>query len=153
VIAGLVLDPMKEECFAAEVGQGAFLNGQPIKERVAGPLASALFATGVPNGGRVTYLADCLAEMGRLMPDCAGIRRGGAAALDLAYVAAGRLDGYWERNLGPWDVAAGILLVTEAGARVDPLWDGTTVLETGSFVAANSALLEVLKEYLETGRK
>lgn len=153
VLAGLVFDPVKVACYTAEVGKGAFLNGQRMRVSSGVPLSAALFATGVPNGARVAHLNDCLAELGRLMPDCAGIRRGGAAALDLAYVAAGRFEGYWERNLGPWDVAAGVLLVAEAGGRVAPLWEGTTVLETGSFVAANAELLEPLTGYLETGRR
>ncbi|MGY9047185.1 hypothetical protein P775_24180 [Puniceibacterium antarcticum] len=139
-LCGVVHDPAKAETFVAERGGGAFLNGAPIRVTQAVPLASALFATGVPAGGRVGHLPDCLEDLERLMPKSAGIRRWGAAALDLAYVAAGRLDGYWERNLGPWDVAAGMLLVQEAGGQVEPLWPGRPVLSSGSFVASNADL-------------
>lgn len=136
----VVHDPAKGETFVAQKGHGAFLNGVPIRVTNGIPLQDALFATGVPAGGRVTYLPDCLDDLEQLMPRTSGIRRWGAAALDLAYVAAGRLDGYWERNLGAWDVAAGILLVEEAGGKVDRLWSGRSVLSSGSFVASNADL-------------
>ncbi|WP_425431855.1 inositol monophosphatase family protein [Jannaschia pohangensis] len=140
ILCAVVHDPAKTETFVAEKGRGAYLNGRPIAVSEGISLQAALFATGVPAGGRVTYLNDCLGDLERLMPKTAGIRRWGAAALDLAYVAAGRIDGYWERNLGPWDVAAGILLVTEAGGTVSRLWPGRSVLSCGSFIAANAAL-------------
>jgi myo-inositol-1(or 4)-monophosphatase len=140
VIAGVVHDPVKAETFIAGAGTGAHLNGAPIRVSQGVPLSHALLATGVPAGGRVTYLSHSMRDIEGLMPECAGIRRWGAATLDLAYVAAGRIDAYWERNLGPWDVAAGLLLVTEAGGDVRPLWPGRLVLETGSFLAANADL-------------
>lgn len=146
--AALIHDPVKSETFSAERGKGAFLNGRPVSVSQGIPMQSALFATGVPAGGRITYLPDCLEDLRRLMPQCAGIRRAGAAALDLAYVAAGRLEGYWERNLGPWDIAAGLLLVEEAGGRTAPLWEGRTMLSSGSFVASNRDLAEELARYL-----
>lgn len=139
-ICAVVHDPIKAETFVAERGQGSFLNGNRIQVTRGVALRDALFATGVPSGGRVTYLPDCLGDLERLMPQTAGIRRWGAAALDLAYVAAGRIDGYWERNLGSWDVAAGILLVQEAGGHVAPLWPGRDVMSSGSFVASNADL-------------
>lgn len=139
-VCAVIHDPAKDETFVAERGGGAYLNGLPLEVSRDIPMHAALFATGVPAGGRVTYLPDCLDDLDRLMPKSAGIRRWGAAALDLAYVAAGRLDGYWERNLGPWDVAAGILLVEEAGGSVAPLWPGRSILSSGSFVAANADL-------------
>ncbi|MEQ8901759.1 MAG: inositol monophosphatase family protein [Roseovarius sp.] len=140
VIAGVVHDPVKAETFTAGAGTGAYLNGAPIHVSQGVPLSHALLATGVPAGGRVTYLSHSMHDIEGLMPDCAGIRRWGAATLDLAYVAAGRIDAYWERNLGPWDVAAGLLLVAEAGGEVRPLWPGRSVLETGSFLASNADL-------------
>ena len=140
VIAGVVHDPVKHEIFTAEAGRGACLNGTTIRVSEGIALRHALLATGVPAGGRVTALPDCMRDIEALMPDCAGIRRWGAAALDLAYVAAGRLDAYWERNLGPWDVAAGMLLVTEAGGQVLPLRPGQSVLGSGSFLAVNADL-------------
>jgi myo-inositol-1(or 4)-monophosphatase len=101
----------------------------------------------------VRYLPHSMRDIEGLMPDCAGIRRWGAAALDLAYVAAGRIDAYWERNLGPWDVAAGLLLVTEAGGEMRPLWPGRTVLGSGSFLAANADLGPVLAPRLCAARE
>ena len=144
VIAGVVHDPVKAETFAAGAGRGAHLNGAPIRVSRGVPLSHALLATGVPAGGRVRYLPHSMRDIEGLMPDCAGIRRWGAATLDLAYVASGRIDAYWERNLGPWDVAAGLLLVTEAGGDVRPLWPGRPALETGSVLAANADLGPVL---------
>ena len=140
VIAGVVHDPVKAETFTAGAGTGAYLNNAPIRVSRDVALSHALLATGVPAGGRVTYLSHSMRDIEGLMPECAGIRRWGAATLDLAYVAAGRIDAYWERNLGTWDVAAGLLLVTEAGGDVRPLWPGRSVLETGSFLAANADL-------------
>jgi myo-inositol-1(or 4)-monophosphatase len=100
----------------------------------------AVFATGVPWGPRNTLPA-MLKDLGRLMPVCAGVRRWGAAALDLAYVAAGRFDGYWERDLNAWDVAAGVLLVKEAGGLVEGLREGTDPLD-GALIAANDGLFK-----------
>jgi len=148
VIAGVVHDPVKAETFTAGAGSGAYLDGAPIRVSRGVPLSHALLATGVPAGGRVTYLPHSMRDIEGLMPDCAGIRRWGAAALDLAYVAAGRIEAYWERNLGPWDVAAGLLLVTEAGGEMRPLWPGRSVLETGSFLASNADLGPVLARRL-----
>jgi myo-inositol-1(or 4)-monophosphatase len=96
----------------------------------------------------VTYLKPALQDLERLMPECAGIRRNGAAALDLAYVAAGRLEGYWERNLGPWDIAAGILLVQEAKGVVRPLWPDQNIFKSGSFLASNEALASVFRKFI-----
>ncbi|MEN0001492.1 MAG: inositol monophosphatase family protein, partial [Pseudomonadota bacterium] len=141
-LCAIIHDPAKAETFSAEQGKGAYLNGQRITVNKNVPLASALLATGVPAGGRSTYLPHCLRDLDNLMPQTAGIRRWGAAALDLAYVAAGRLDAYWERNLGAWDIAAGALIVEEAGGAIVPLWRDRPLLETGSFVAGHESLLE-----------
>ena len=111
-------------------------------------MSAALLASGVPAGGRTTYLEHCLDDLEQLMPQTAGLRRWGAAALDLAYVAAGRFDAYWERNLGPWDIAAGMLIVQEAGGRFTPLWADKTVLASGSFLASNGALHETIEAAL-----
>ncbi len=145
ILAGLIYAPAQNELFCAEQGKGAFLNGAPIKVSQETNLQTALFATGMPAGGRVTYLKDALADLERLMPQCAGIRRAGAAALDLAYVAAGRLEGYWERNLGPWDIAAGLLLVEEAGGTVERLWPDKSLLESGAFLTSNGHLAAALR--------
>ncbi len=117
--------------------------------RVSGrkAMTEAVFATGVPFGTKKTLPAT-LRDLARLMPACAGVRRWGAAALDLAYVAAGRYDGYWERELGAWDIAAGILLVREAGGFVSGVRDGQEILASGSIIAANAQLHEPLAALL-----
>ena len=140
-LCAIIYDPAKSETFSAEFGKGAFLNGRPLQLNQTTALNSALFATGVPAGGRVGHLKHCLRDLEHLMPQCAGIRRWGAAALDLAYVAAGRIDAYWERNLGPWDIAAGALIVEEAGGLMLPLWLGQSLLSSGSFIAGPKDLL------------
>lgn len=144
-IFGLIYDPGKGELFCAEKGKHAHLNGSRIVVSEEANLNAALFATGMPAGGRVTYLKDTLRDIDRLMPHCAGIRRAGAAALDLAYVAAGRFEGYWERNLEPWDIAAGLLLVQEAGGTIERLWPDRSTLQSGSFLASNSLLADDLR--------
>ncbi len=149
-VAALIFDPMKAETFSAERGKGAYLNGMPIKISEGVDLNAALLATGVPNGGRSMYLGHCLRDLDALMPQTAGIRRFGAAALDLAYVAAGRLDAYWERNLGPWDIAAGALIVREAGGCVRPLWPDQSLLSSGSFIAGPLNLVDALNDHLDT---
>ena len=141
-LCAIIHDPAKMETFCAERGKGAYLNGQRIMVNTDIALESALLATGVPAGGRSTYLPHCLHDLAHLMPQTAGVRRWGAAALDLAYVAAGRLDAYWERNLGAWDIAAGALIVEEAGGSIVPLWPDRPLLETGSFVAGHESLLQ-----------
>ncbi|MEE4362113.1 MAG: inositol monophosphatase family protein [Pseudomonadales bacterium] len=118
MVVGVVHDPVRDETFAARRGQGALLNGQRMAVAPTTRLSAALFGTGIPFGD-MAHIDDHAADIARLMPTCAGVRRMGAAALDLAYVAAGRLDGFWERRLQPWDIAAGLVLLREAGARVE----------------------------------
>lgn len=151
-LAALIYDPAKSEMFCAEKGHGAFLNGRPIQVSQDVPMDAALIASGVPAGERTTYLGHCLDDLQTLMPQTAGLRRWGAAALDLAYVAAGRFDAYWERNLGPWDIAAGMLLVTEAGGEFTPLWSNQSALASGSFIASNGALHQALAVGLNTNK-
>lgn len=137
IIAGVVYDPAKDEMFFAEKGQGCWLNSKN-RLRVSGRarMIESVFATGVPFGGS-KYLPATLQDFARLAPQCAGIRRWGSAALDLAYVAAGRYEGYWERGLNAWDIAAGILLVREAGGFIEPIRDGQSLLEDGHLICAN----------------
>jgi myo-inositol-1(or 4)-monophosphatase len=125
--------------FFAEKGQGAWLNDNR-RLRVSGRKAmhEAVFATGVPFGAKRT-LPLMLQDLARLMPACAGVRRWGSAALDLAYVAAGRFDGYWEREINAWDMAAGILIVREAGGMATGIGDGNP-LDTGTVIAGNASL-------------
>jgi len=142
IVSAVVFDPAKDEMFVAEKGAGCWLN-DTRRMRVSGRkvMIEAVFATGVPFGGRGTLPAT-LQDLARLMPVCAGVRRWGSAALDLAYVAAGRFDGYWERGIHAWDIAAGLLLVKEAGGFVGPLRDGDNPLEAGAVIAGNSALFD-----------
>jgi myo-inositol-1(or 4)-monophosphatase len=141
IVSGVVYDPVKDELFWAEKGAGAWMNERRLRVSGRRQMIEAVFATGVPFGGRPTLPAT-LADLARLMPQCAGVRRWGSAALDLAYVAAGRYEGYWERGLNPWDIGAGLLLVREAGGMVSPLREGTDILESGGVVASNAALHE-----------
>ncbi len=142
IVSAVVYDPAKDEMFWAEKGAGAWLNDNR-RLRVSGrrSMAEAVFATGVPFGAKKTLPA-MLADLARLMPACAGVRRWGAASLDLAYVAAGRFDGYWERELQPWDIAAGLLLVKEAGGLVGPVREGDDILGRGAVLCANEPLFE-----------
>ncbi len=139
VVAGVVYDPAKDEMFFAEKGQGAWMNQARLRASGRSKLIESIFATGLPFGGRAD-LPDTLGDLARLLPTCAGVRRWGAAALDLAYVAAGRYDGFWERRLHPWDMAAGMVIAREAGALVEALEPGADILESGEIIAANEVI-------------
>ncbi len=136
IVAGVVLDPAKDELFYAEKGLGAFMNDRRLRVSGRRSMAESVFATGVPFG-TMTTLPASLQDLARLMPVCAGVRRWGAAALDLAYVAAGRYDGYWERELNAWDIAAGVVIVREAGGFVEPIGADENLMRKGSIIAAN----------------
>jgi len=142
IVSAVVYDPAKDEMFWAEKGAGCWLNDNR-RLRVSGRRAmpEAVFATGVPFGSKSTLPAT-LQDLARLMPGCAGVRRWGAASLDLAYVAAGRFDGYWERELSAWDVAAGILLVKEAGGLVEGLRSKDHDPLDGALIAANEGMFD-----------
>tara|TARA_R110000796_G_scaffold41381_21_gene102435 strand:- start:2365 stop:3150 length:786 start_codon:yes stop_codon:yes gene_type:complete len=139
IVAGVVFDPAKDEMFFAEKGAGAWMNESRLRVSGRSRMIEAIFATGLPFGGRAD-LPDTLSDLGRILPVCAGVRRWGAAALDLAYVAAGRYDGFWERRLSAWDLAAGMLIVREAGGMVEPLNPAGNILDDGEIVCANEAL-------------
>ena len=141
IVAGVVFDPAKDEMFIAEKGQGAFMNESRIRASARSRLIESIFATGLPFGGRAD-LPETLQDLARILPTCAGVRRWGAAALDLAYVAAGRYDGFWERRLHAWDMAAGIIIAREAGALVEPLRIGGDILKDGEIIAANGPIFE-----------
>ncbi|MCT8329651.1 inositol monophosphatase family protein [Albidovulum sediminis] len=147
IVSAVVLDPAKDELFWAEKGAGAWMNDSRIRVSGRKVMAEAIFATGVPFGTKKTLPAT-LRDLARLMPACAGVRRWGAAALDLAYVAAGRYDGFWERELNSWDIAAGLLLVREAGGFVTGLREGQEIFDSGSVIAANGQLYEPLATLL-----
>ncbi|MFK7869465.1 MAG: inositol monophosphatase family protein [Roseobacter sp.] len=139
VVAGVVFDPAKDEMFFAEKGAGAWMNDTRLRVSGRNKMIEALFATGVPFGGRMD-LPDTLKEIARVAPACSGIRRWGAAALDLAYVAAGRYDGYWERRLNAWDLAAGLIIVREAGGLVEAIEPTGNSLEDGTVLCCNEPL-------------
>ena len=150
VVSAVVYDPAKDEMFIAEKGAGAWLNDSR-RIRVSGrkQMIESIFATGIPFAGRGTLPAT-LKDLARLMPVCAGVRRYGAAALDLAYVAAGRYEGYWERGIHAWDMAAGMLLVKEAGGFVGPVREGDNPLEKGAIIAGNGELFQPLTKILRS---
>jgi len=135
IVAAVVYDPIKDEMFVAEKGAGAWLNDRRLRVSGRTTMIETVFATGLPFGGRAD-LPETMRDLGRILPVCAGVRRWGAAALDLAYVAAGRYDGYWERGLNAWDIAAGLLLVKEAGGLLDGITKGDNPLVSGEVIAA-----------------
>ena len=139
IVAGVVFDPAKDEMFFAEKGAGAWMNETRLRVSGRNRMIEAIFATGVPFGGRAD-LPDTLKEVARLAPACAGIRRWGSAALDLAYVAAGRYEGYWERRLNAWDIAGGLVILREAGGLAEPFDTGRDILDDGQVIAANEAI-------------
>jgi myo-inositol-1(or 4)-monophosphatase len=138
-VAGVVYDPTRDELFWAEKGRGAYLNDRRLRVSARKRLADALIGTGTPFLGHGDHRA-FLAEIEFVMAEVAGIRRLGAAALDLAYVAAGRLDGFWESPLSPWDICAGIILIREAGGYVSEIGGGHDMMRSGSVLAANDHL-------------
>ncbi|MEL7469635.1 MAG: inositol monophosphatase family protein [Pseudomonadota bacterium] len=140
IVAGVIYDPIKDEMFTAEAGQGAWLNDRRLRVSARREPTEMVFATGIPFGS-MTTMAEMVKDLAKLMPQCAGIRRFGAASLDLAYVAAGRYDGFWERGLKPWDMAAGIILVREAGGLVGSIGEKTETTDPmphGNVIAAPS---------------
>ena len=152
LFAGVVYDVAKNEIFWAERGRGAWLDQRKLIVAARRKLGEAVIATGTPWMGKGEEAhAQFWGELAAMTPYCAGIRRYGSAALDLAYVAAGRFDGFWERGLKAWDIAAGIVLVREAGGLVDEI-DGGDVLKTGSILAANEALMPDLHRRLKAAK-
>ncbi|MBX6425552.1 MAG: inositol monophosphatase [Variibacter sp.] len=149
IVAAVVYNPVLDELFTAERGKGAMLNDRRLRVAARTRLADAVVACGLPHRGRGD-LGLFRREFAAVQARVAGLRRFGSAALDLAWTAAGRFDAYWERDLSPWDIAAGILLVREAGGFVTDLDGGDAMLKTGSVIAGNEAmhgdLLRVLKD-------
>jgi len=147
IVCALVYNPILDELYTAERGQGAFVNSRRLRVAARKQLSDCVISIGIPHRGRPEhprFLSECRA----LMDQVGGLRRTGSAAIDLAWVAAGRFDGYIEYQLKPWDVAAGSLLVREAGGFVTDVAGGQKMFETGSIVAGNQtvhkALLAVL---------
>jgi myo-inositol-1(or 4)-monophosphatase len=152
IVAGLVYNPINEELFTAERGKGAFLNNQRLRVAARKRLADAVVACGLPHLGRGD-LALANREIGLVQGKAAGLRRFGAAALDLAWVAAGRFDAYWERDLSPWDLAGGVILVREAGGFATDLDGGDTPWLAGDVVAGNESMHRELIGVLKTAAK
>jgi myo-inositol-1(or 4)-monophosphatase len=143
VVGGLVFNPILDELYTAEKGQGAFVNNRRLRVAARTSLADCVIAVGIPHRGRphhARFLGECAALMGQV----GGLRRTGSAAIDLAWVASGRFDGYYERNLGPWDVAAGTLLVREAGGFVTDGAGGADAQTGESIVAGNQSIHRAL---------
>ena len=152
IVAAVTYNPVTNELFWAEKGKGCFLNDKRLRVAARTKMEEAVLATGIPFLGHGQH-ATFLKELHSVSQRVAGVRRFGAAALDLAWVAAGRYDGYWERDLSKWDVAAGILLVTEAGGRVTTADGEDDVLGTGSVCAGNLELQPQLLERLRQAAK
>jgi len=147
--AGLVFNPVTDELFVAERGKGAFLQNRRLRVAARRDLANCVVTCGIPHRGRGD-LALFRKELAVVQNQVAGIRRTGAAALDLAWVAAGRFDAFWERNLCPWDLAAGIVLVREAGGFATDIDGGDAILDKGSIVAGNEEIQRALLALLKT---
>jgi myo-inositol-1(or 4)-monophosphatase len=148
VVAGVIYNPITDELYTAERGKGAFLNDKRIRVAARKGLADAVIACGLPHRGRGD-LELGLRELGAVQDKVAGLRRFGAAALDLAFVAAGRIDGYWERNISPWDIAAGMLLVREAGGFVTDLDGGDAMYDKKHVLAGNETIHRELRTSLK----
>jgi myo-inositol-1(or 4)-monophosphatase len=151
VTAAVVYDPVKNEFFSAEKGNGAYLNERRLRVSRRSDMRTALIGCGLPIQdwkGRQTFPR----QMERVADECGGLRRLGTCSLDLAYVAAGRQDGFWEFGAKPWDVAAGILLVREAGGRVGRLEGDDDILAEGTLVAGNPEIYLRLRGILEDAR-
>ena len=148
LIAGLVYNPANDDLFLAEKGKGAYLNDQRIRVAARKKLNEAVIACGLPHIGRGDFKI-AGAELAAIQPQVAGLRRFGAAALDLAWVASGRVDGFWERNLSSWDMAAGIVLVREAGGFASDISGGGKIFETRDIIAGNDYIHRELVKILK----
>ena len=149
---GVIVDPVRNEEFVASRGKGANLNGKRIRVTPATKLEETMLLTGLPPGAVATRLGPYSNALQALTEQCFGVRRNGSAALDLAYVAAGRAEAFFEMSLQPWDIAAGTLLVREAGGLVGDFQGGEAFMESGDIVAATPkvfrALLPQLRKHL-----
>jgi myo-inositol-1(or 4)-monophosphatase len=139
IVAGVVYEPIRDEMYWAEKGAGAYVNDRRLRVSARRQLGDAVIGTGMPHRGHANDRS-YMATLARVMAATSGIRRMGSAALDLAYVAAGRFDGFWEFGLSPWDIAAGLLLVREAGGYVSDMTGGHEMMTSGDVLAANDHL-------------
>ncbi|PPR69062.1 MAG: Inositol-1-monophosphatase [Alphaproteobacteria bacterium MarineAlpha3_Bin1] len=150
--AGVIYEPVTDQMFAAENGIGAYLNNRRLRVSARTKLEESLFATGIPFAGKDDH-DRFLTQLKEVMAVSAGVRRFGSAALDLAYVAAGRFEGFWEIGLQPWDIAAGIVLVREAGGFVTDVAGGNGMMESGEIIAANYHLHGMLLKSISAARR
>ena len=148
IVAGVIYNPAMDELYTAERGGGAYVNDRRLRVAARNKLVDAVIGCGVPHLGRGHH-GNFLIELRNVMAEVAGIRRMGSAALDLAYVAAGRMDGFWEANLSAWDIAAGLLMVREAGGFVSDMDGGQAMLDDGTVVAGNEAIHRTLLKTLK----
>ena len=146
IVAGVIYNPAMDELYTAERGQGAYLNDRRMRVGGRREMVDCVFVTGIPHLGRPAH-DEFLGQQRAIMRKSAGVRRFGAASIDLAWIAAGRFDGYWETGLSPWDIAAGVIMVREAGGFVTDMDDGPDMFEKSTIVAANGA---IHKQLLET---
>jgi myo-inositol-1(or 4)-monophosphatase len=151
IVAGVTYNPATGDIFWAERGKGAFLNDKRLRVAARRDLVETVLATGIPFAGKPGH-ATFLKELHQISQRVSGVRRFGSAALDMAWVAAGRFDGFWERGLKPWDIAAGILLVTEAGGKISGIDADEDVLDTGNILAANLELHPLVLERLRAAQ-
>ena len=149
IVAGVVFDASKDELFVAEKGKGAWMNDRRIRVSDRHRMIESIYATGLPFAGR-SDLPATLRDLAQVLPACAGVRRWGAASLDLAYVAAGRYDGFWERSLNIWDIAAGLILAREAGALVEGIAKNTKPEDTGDILCATEVQFEQFSRIIRT---
>ncbi|MEP9354039.1 inositol monophosphatase family protein [Xanthobacter sp. KR7-65] len=147
-VAGVIFNPVSDELYVAESGQGAFLNERRIRVAARRKLADCVVCCGLPHMGRGDH-AQFNREMEAVQGQVSGLRRTGSAAIDLAWVAAGRFDAFWERNLSSWDMAAGIVLVREAGGFVSDMDNGDKMLDAGHIVAGNELIHRDLQKLLK----
>jgi myo-inositol-1(or 4)-monophosphatase len=150
IVAGVIYEPIRDEMYWGEKGAGAYVNDRRLRVSARRQLGEALIGTGMPFGDRANDRA-YLATLATVMGATSGVRRMGSAALDLAYVAAGRYDGFWESGLQPWDIAAGILLVREAGGYVSDMAGAHEMMATGDVLAANAHLHLPLAALIKEG--
>jgi myo-inositol-1(or 4)-monophosphatase len=145
---GVVYDPLRQEIFSASRGGGAQLDGHRIRVSKRTSLQQSLIATGFPYRANLKHIDRYLEMLRAVMLETAGVRRPGSAALDLCYVAAGRVDGFWELGLAKWDIAAGALIIREAGGRISDFRGGDGYLESGNVVAGNPKVYAALSKLL-----
>jgi myo-inositol-1(or 4)-monophosphatase len=150
-VAGVIYNPIADELFAAERGGGAYVNDRRLRVSGRRDISDAVIACGIPHRGRGDH-AEFRRELAQVQAKAAGIRRAGTASLDLAWVAAGRLDGYWERGLKPWDICAGIVMVREAGGFAADIDGGPDVMNTGDIMAGNEYMQSELKACIKAAR-